>query len=33
MGPSKKEKAEKFNINIISENELTNLISGQNLLF
>tara|TARA_B000000477_G_scaffold84562_1_gene71590 strand:+ start:3 stop:2009 length:2007 start_codon:yes stop_codon:yes gene_type:complete len=33
MGPSKKEKAEKFNINIISENELNNLISGQNLLF
>ena len=33
MGPSKKEKAEKFNINIISENELTNLISGQNSLF
>ena len=33
MGPSKKEKAEKNNIDIISENELTNLISGQNLLF
>jgi len=33
MGPSKKLKAEKLNINIISENELTNLVSGQNLLF
>ena len=33
MGPSKKEKAEKLNIKIISETELTNLISGQNLLF
>ena len=33
MGPSKKEKAEKNNIDIISENELTNLVSGQNLLF
>ena len=33
MGPSKKEKAEKLNIDIISENELTNLVSGQNLLF
>ena len=33
MGPSKKEKAEKLNIKIISENELSNLISGQNLLF
>ena len=33
MGPSKKEKAEKLNIKIISEIELTNLISGQNLLF
>ena len=33
MGPSKKEKAEKLNIKIISENELNNLISGQNLLF
>ena len=33
MGPSKKQKAEKLNINIISENELTNLVSGQNLLF
>ena len=33
MGPSKKLKAEKLNINIITENELTNLVSGQNLLF
>ena len=33
MGPSKKEKAEKLNIKIISETELSNLISGQNLLF
>ena len=33
MGPSKKLKAEKLNINIVSENELTNLVSGQNLLF
>ena len=33
MGPSKKEKAEKLNIKIISETELKNLISGQNLLF
>ena len=33
MGPSKKLKAEKLNINIISENELTNLVSSQNLLF
>ena len=33
MGPSKKEKAQKLNIKIISESELTNLISGQNLLF
>lgn len=33
MGPSKKEKAEKLNIKIISESELSNLISGQNLLF
>ena len=33
MGPSKKEKAEKLNIKIISETELINLISGQNLLF
>ena len=33
MGPSKKLKAEKLNINIISENELTKLVSGQNLLF
>ena len=31
MGPSKKEKAEKLNIKIISETELTNLISGNNL--
>ena len=33
MGPKKKEKAEKLDIKIISENELSNLISGQNLLF
>ncbi len=33
MGPSKKEKAEKLNIDIISENELTDLVSSQNLLF
>ena len=33
MGPSKKLKAEKLNIKIISETELSNLISGQNLLF
>ena len=33
VGPSKKEKAEKLNIKIISETELKNLISGQNLLF
>ena len=33
MGPSKKEKAEKLNIKIISDTELSNLISGQNLLF
>ena len=33
MGPSKKEKAKKLNIKIISETELSNLISGQNLLF
>ena len=28
-----KEKAEKLKIDIISENQLTNLVSGQNLLF
>ena len=33
MGPKKKEKAEKLDIKIISESELSNLISGQNLLF
>ena len=33
MGPSKKEKAEKLNIKIISETEFNNLIYGQNLLF
>ena len=32
MGPSKKLKAEKLNINIISENELTNLVSGQKFI-